>query len=43
MLGITTETASRTVAEFKRQGLLEDLGGNHFLVDIDGLNALLGD
>ena len=43
MLGITTETASRTVAEFKRQGLLDDLGANHFRVNVDGLNALLGD
>ena len=43
MLGITTETASRTVAGFKRQGLLEDLGANRFWVDVDGLNALLKD
>jgi CRP-like cAMP-binding protein len=43
MLGITTETASRTVAEFKRQRLLHDLGANRFRVNIDGLNALLED
>ncbi len=43
MLGITTETASRTVAEFKRQGLLDDLGANRFWVNVDGLNALLKD
>lgn len=41
MLGITTETASRTVAEFKRQGLLRELGGNRFAVDVDGLQDLL--
>jgi CRP-like cAMP-binding protein len=41
MLGITTETASRTIAEFKRQGLLEDRGGNRFLVDRDKAMELL--
>lgn len=43
MLGITTETASRTVAEFKRQGLLQELGGNHFRVNVDDLKSLLED
>ena len=43
MLGITTETASRTIAEFKRQGLLTELHGNHFRVDTAGLRALLAD
>lgn len=43
MLGITTETASRTVAEFKRQRLLHDLGANRVRVNVDGLNALLED
>ena len=42
MLGITTETASRTIAEFKRQGLLNDLGGGRYLVDTGGLVALTG-
>ena len=41
MLGITTETASRTVAEFRRQGLLRELGGNRFRVDAEGLSRLL--
>lgn len=41
MLGITTETASRIVAEFKRQGLLQDLGGNRYRVDVDMAEALL--
>jgi CRP-like cAMP-binding protein len=40
MLGITTETASRTVAEFKRQGLLTDLGGGRYRIDTEGLKAL---
>ena len=40
MLGITTETASRTIAEFKRQGLLNDLGSGRYLVDTGGLVAL---
>lgn len=41
MLGITTETASRTVADFRRQGLLRELGGNRFRVDVEGLSRLL--
>ncbi len=40
MLGITTETASRTIAEFKRQGYLVELGGNRFRVDAVKLKAL---
>jgi CRP/FNR family transcriptional regulator len=42
MLGITTETASRTIAEFKRRGLLKELGSNRFEVDTDQLEAMLG-
>ena len=41
MLGITTETASRTIAEFKRQGLLVELGGSRFRIDTGGLRRLL--
>jgi CRP/FNR family transcriptional regulator len=41
MLGITTETASRTIAEFKRQGLIDDLGGSRIRVDTDALAARL--
>lgn len=37
MLGVTTETASRTVAEFKRQKLVEELSPNRFRCDLDGL------
>lgn len=40
MLGITTETASRTIAEFKRQGLLMETRPNRFLLDIPNLAQL---
>ncbi len=43
MLAITTETASRIIAEFKRKGVLTDLGGNRFAVDRAQLEALLHD
>lgn len=43
MLGITTETASRMIAEFKRQGLITDLGGQRVRIDTGGLSALLDD
>jgi len=43
MLGITTETASRTIAEFKRKGLLTELGSNRVRVDTAQLEALLRD
>ena len=41
MLGITTETASRTIAEFKRKGLLHELGSNRYRVDAEQLERLL--
>ncbi|HBR97625.1 MAG TPA: Crp/Fnr family transcriptional regulator [Gammaproteobacteria bacterium] len=37
MLSVTTETASRIVAEFKRQGLLSEVGHNLYTCDEDGL------
>ena len=43
MLGITTETASRTIADFKRKGLLSGRGNNRYRVDEAALNALLED
>jgi CRP/FNR family transcriptional regulator len=43
MLGITTETTSRTIAEFKRQGLLVDFSANRFLLDIPNLHRVGGD
>ena len=43
MLGITTETASRTIAEFKRQSLLMETRPNLFLLDIRNLEHLAED
>ena len=43
MLGITTETTSRTIAEFKRQSLLVDLNANRFLLDIPNLRRIAED
>ncbi|MCU7806541.1 MAG: Crp/Fnr family transcriptional regulator [Candidatus Thiodiazotropha sp. (ex Semelilucina semeliformis)] len=43
MLGITTETASRTIAEFKRQSLLVETAPNLFLLDIPHLPRLADD
>jgi CRP/FNR family transcriptional regulator len=40
MLGITTETTSRTIAEFKRQSLLVEVGTNRFLLDIPNLRRV---
>jgi len=40
LLGVTTETASRTVAEFKRQGLVREVSANLFDCDQDALKAL---
>ena len=43
MLGVTTETASRTIAEFKRQGLLVETAPNLFLLDIPNLRRIAED
>jgi CRP-like cAMP-binding protein len=43
MLGITTETASRTIAEFKRQSLLVETETNRFLLDIPNLKRIAED
>jgi CRP-like cAMP-binding protein len=40
MLGVTTETASRTIAEFKRQSLLAETSPNRFLLDIPNLRRI---
>lgn len=40
MLGITTETTSRTIAEFKRQSLLIETRPNLFLLDIPNLRRI---
>lgn len=41
LLGITTETASRTVAEFKRLGYVTEDRANSFVCDIPALQRLL--
>jgi len=43
MLGITTETASRTIADFKRQSLLVEISANQFLLDIPNLRHIAND
>lgn len=40
MLGVTTETASRIIAEFKRKSLLIETRPNHFLLDIRNLEQI---
>jgi len=40
MLGITTETTSRTIAEYKRQSLLVEVSPNLFLLDIPNLRRI---
>lgn len=40
MLGITSETASRVVAELKRGGLVHELDAKHARVDRDGLQRI---
>ncbi|MGQ9660420.1 MAG: Crp/Fnr family transcriptional regulator [Thermochromatium sp.] len=43
MLGVTTETASRTIAEFKRRSLLVETAPNLFLLDIPNLRRIAED
>lgn len=43
MLGITTETASRTIAGFKREGLLTESRPNLFLLDVPNLRRVAGE
>ncbi|WP_135078338.1 Crp/Fnr family transcriptional regulator [Terasakiella sp. SH-1] len=40
ILGVTTETTSRIIAEFKREGSLKDMGKNHFWADLDRLQSI---
>lgn len=41
VLGLTTETASRTMAELKRKGFISEPRLNHFLCDVPSLQRLL--
>ena len=43
MLAITTETASRTIAEYKRQSLLVETAPNRFLLDVPNLQRIAED
>lgn len=43
MLGVTTETTSRTIAELRRQGLLVETAPNLFLLDIPNLRRIAED
>ncbi|KAA5605291.1 Crp/Fnr family transcriptional regulator [Roseospira marina] len=40
MLGVTTETASRIVAEFRRTGILTEVGQNRYDCDVEALTRL---
>jgi len=41
ILSMTTETASRTISEFKRLGLMTDIKHNHFKLDVKGLEQVV--
>jgi len=41
ILSMTTETASRTISDFKRAGLMKEITHNHFDLDIPGLKFLI--
>ncbi len=43
MMGITTEHASRTVAEFKRSGLIAELGPNRYRCDREAIEDVAAD
>jgi CRP-like cAMP-binding protein len=40
LLSITIETASRTISEFKRLGLIKEIRHNHFHLDIPAVVAI---
>jgi CRP-like cAMP-binding protein len=41
ILSITVETASRTISDFKRTGLLKEITYNHYLLDVEGIEAVI--
>jgi CRP-like cAMP-binding protein len=41
ILSMTLETASRTISEFKRSGLIREIRHNYFELDINGLKAVV--
>jgi len=42
MLGITTETASRTIADFRRKGWLTEIANNEYIVDKPAFSDEIG-
>ncbi|CAK0765623.1 Anaerobic regulatory protein [uncultured Gammaproteobacteria bacterium] len=40
LLGVTTETASRVVAQFRRMGTVQELGPNSFTCDLEALEQI---
>nr|WP_246152263.1 Crp/Fnr family transcriptional regulator [Roseospira navarrensis] len=42
MLGVTTETTSRIVAEFRRTGILNETGPNRYTCDVEALTRIAG-
>ena len=40
ILNITIETASRTISDFKRKGLMKEIRHNHYSLDTAGLDAI---
>ena len=40
ILSMTTETASRTISEFKRQGLIDEIRHNYVTLDIPAVEAI---
>lgn len=40
ILGVTTETTSRIIAEFKREGALKSMGKNKFWADLERLDVI---
>ncbi len=43
LLGLTTETVSRVMAELKRNGLISELRANEFMCDVPNLRRLAGE
>ena len=41
ILSITIETASRTISEFKRKGLMKEIRHNHYNLDVPELEAII--
>jgi hypothetical protein len=39
-LNMTVETSSRTLSEFKRQGVIKEIRNNHFDLDVPAVEAI---